>query len=282
MQYPENTEEVKKIPDHVDNFADYDPKSVQLYNAIREYAAAGYSKRGIAKILHCGRNTVAKYLNGDYESLCRKNFRSRLDLFYDYIIKELSAGTSRKDVYRNLLMKGYQGGQTAAYDYMNKLIERFHIDIAVYKSSTAEAIQQKKELKKYDHISRSGIFRFLWMGAEIPAEHKEYLMEHYPQLRPLYRCIREFREIYQRRSMPLLYLFIEKYKKSDLKELSHFAAGLEKDLAAVENSVASPLSNGFVEGTNSKLKMVKRTMYGRCNRLLLAAKLMYSKTTDNG
>ena len=64
-------------------------------------------------------------------------------------------------------------------------------------------------------------------------------------------------------------------KKSSIKELSRFADGLERDLDAVENSVASPLSNGFVEGTNSKLKMVKRTMYGRCNKNLLAAKLMY-------
>lgn len=140
--------EVKKIPDGVDNFAEYAPKSVQLYNAIHEYTAVGYSKREIAKIVHCGRNTVTKYLNGEYPSLCRKNFRSKMDLFYDYIIKELSAGISRKDVYRSLRTKGYQGGQTAAYDYMNKLIERFHIDIAVYKSSTAEAIQQKKRTQK--------------------------------------------------------------------------------------------------------------------------------------
>ena len=214
--------------------------------------------------------------------MCRKDFRSGMDQFYDYIIKELSAGTSRKDVYRSLLTKGYQGGQTAAYDYMNKLIVRFQIDIAVYKSSTAEAIQKKKELQKYDHISRNGIFRFLWMGAEITGTHKKYLMDNYPQLTEMLSCIREFREIYQRRSMPLLYLFIEKYEKSTLKELSRFAKGLEKDLAAVENSVASPLSNGFVEGTNSKLKMVKRTMYGRCNKLLLAAKLMYSKVSNNG
>ena len=100
-------------------------------------------------------------------------------------------------------------------------------------------------------------------------------METYPQLRELQSCIREFREIYERKSMPLLYIFIDRYKKSGLKELSRFAEGLEKDLDAVENSVASPLSNGFVEGTNSKLKMVKRTMYGRCNKDLLAAKLMY-------
>lgn len=99
-------------------------------------------------------------------------------------------------------------------------------------------------------------------------------MDNYLQLKELFICIREFREIYQRRSMPLLYLFIEKYKKSTLKELSRFSQGLEKDIAAVENSVASPLSNGFVEGTNSKLKMVKRTMYGRCNKLLLAAMII--------
>ena len=71
--------------------------------------------------------------------------------------------------------------------------------------------------------------------------------------------------------------FIERYKNSDLKEISRFANGLEKDIEAVENSVASELSNGFVEGTNSKLKMVKRTMYGRCSKALLAAKLMYAK-----
>lgn len=115
----------------------------------------------------------------------------------------------------------------------------------------------------------------LWRGMELSAVHKEYLMKTYPQLRELQSCIREFREIYERKSMPLLYIFIDRYKKSGLKELSRFAEGLEKDLDAVENSVASPLSNGFVEGTNSKLKMVKRTMYGRCNKNLLAAKLMY-------
>lgn len=70
-----------------------------------------------------------------------------MDQFYDYIIKELSSGVSRKDVYRNLIQKGYKGGQTAAYDYMNKIIDRFHIDIAIYRSSSSDAIQKKKKLQ---------------------------------------------------------------------------------------------------------------------------------------
>ena len=97
---------VKKTPCIVDNFTEYNETSVQLYHAIHEYAAAGYSNRAIAKKLHCSRNTVCKYLNGDYESLCRRNYRSGMDQFYDYIIKELSAGISRKDVYYRLIQKG--------------------------------------------------------------------------------------------------------------------------------------------------------------------------------
>ena len=95
-------------------------------------------------------------------------------------------------------------------------------------------------------------------------------------------CIREFREIFQKKSMPCLYLFIEKYKNSDLKEVSRFVSSIERDLSAVENAVASSLSNGFVEGTNSKLKMVKRTMYGRCSKELLAAKLIYMSKSNYG
>jgi Transposase and inactivated derivatives len=49
-----------------------------------------------------------------------------------------------------------------------------------------------------------------------------------------------------------------------------------KDIDAVENSVAFDMSNGFVEGTNNKLKMVKHTMFVRCGKRLLSAKLMYS------
>lgn len=58
-----------------------------------------------------------------------------------------------------------------------------------------------------------------------------------------------------------------------INQLANFVTGLENDLEAVENAVSSPLSNGLVEGTN-KLKMVKHTMYDRCSRLILEAKLM--------
>lgn len=79
--------------------------------------------------------------------------------------------------------------------------------------------------------------------------------------------IKQFMKLYRRTQISFLTKCVlnsyDKYNVLNLKVLSRFAIGLEKDLNAVQNSVASPLSNGFVEGTNSILKMIKRTMYGR-------------------
>ena len=101
-------------------------------------------------------------------------------------------------------------------------------------------------------------------------------------LQELHRCIKEFRNIFKKRNIPLLYLFIEKYCKSELKALKSFAEGLKRDIDAIENAVAYDYSNGFVEGTNSRLKMIKRTMYGRCRKRLLEAKLRYVGKHRNG
>ena len=56
--------------------------------------------------------------------------------------------------------------------------------------------------------------------------------------------------------------------------MESFAKGLLNDIDAVEYAVSSDWSNGFVEGTNNRLKTVKRMMYGRCGRQLLEAKML--------
>ncbi|WP_157862845.1 transposase [Desulfofarcimen acetoxidans] len=48
-----------------------------------------------------------------------------------------------------------------------------------------------------------------------------------------------------------------------------------KDFIAVKNSVISEYSNGFIEGNNNRLKMIKHTMYGRAGLDLLRAKIIY-------
>jgi len=56
--------------------------------------------------------------------------------------------------------------------------------------------------------------------------------------------------------------------------LASFGKGIAADLAAVTAALTEPWSNGQTEGQITKLKLVKRQMYGRARLDLLRARLV--------
>ena len=56
--------------------------------------------------------------------------------------------------------------------------------------------------------------------------------------------------------------------------LARFAAGLRRDFNAINASLKLPWTTSPVEGQISRLKMLKRTMYGRAGFQLLRARVM--------
>ena len=56
--------------------------------------------------------------------------------------------------------------------------------------------------------------------------------------------------------------------------MASFASGIAQDRTAVKAALTEPWSNGQTEGQNTKLKLVKRQMYGRANLDLLRARLI--------
>jgi transposase len=56
--------------------------------------------------------------------------------------------------------------------------------------------------------------------------------------------------------------------------LGSFAKGIVQDRAGVHAALTQPWSNGQTEGQNTKLKLVKRQMYGRAKLDLLRARLL--------
>lgn len=213
------------------------------------------------------RRTVTKYRTGNVSVLCRSHKRSCLQAQKDFIINFLEKGLTQAEIIRQLRKLGYQKTNTTARNYMNQLCEAYEINLQKYTSLPTISIGEQGRIN-VDYITRKSIFEYLWMNEKLSEKHYQALWKKYNILPQLETCIREFRAIFSKKSIPLLYLFIEKYKQSTLKEIASFANGLEMDIEAVENAVASELSNGFVEGTNNKIKMIKRTMYGRCKPLL--------------
>lgn len=56
--------------------------------------------------------------------------------------------------------------------------------------------------------------------------------------------------------------------------LASFGSGIAQDHAAVKAALIEPWSNGQTEGQNTKLKLVKRQMYGRAGLDLLRARFI--------
>ena len=72
-----------------------------------------------------------------------------------------------------------------------------------------------------------------------------------------------------------LFSWIKKAQGYDgQKNLQCFTKAILEDIEAVKNAVLHGESNGPVEGCICKLKLIKRTMYGRCAFPLLKAKVL--------
>jgi len=72
----------------------------------------------------------------------------------------------------------------------------------------------------------------------------------------------------------LLVPWMEKAVASGIPEFQAFVGGLKQDINAVRNAIATDFSNGLVEGTINKIKVIKRIMYGRCHFDLLRSKCL--------
>ena len=262
-------------PSVVDNLSSGERKRLELILQIQKLHNDGYSSRKIAKLLCIARGTARKYISGDPQTLCRSNMAGALEKYHNYIIQNIKEGQTQSSIADGLVSLGYQGTLTNARRYVYDTAKRYGLELCKYKNASSVSDGTICKRRKADYVSRKGIFNHLWLGIELSTMHYKYLWENNPVLRELELCIRHFREIFLKRNMPMLYLFIERYKESSIKEIASFAAGLKKDIDAVENAVASPMSNGYVEGTNSKVKTIKKTMYGRCGVKLLRAKLLY-------
>jgi transposase len=92
-----------------------------------------------------------------------------------------------------------------------------------------------------------------------------------PALVQARELIATFHAMIRRKAEPELSQWIARGRES---LIASFANGVVKDETAVRAAIASPWSNGQTEGQITKLKLVKRQMYGRAKIDLLQARLI--------
>ena len=84
-----------------------------------------------------------------------------------------------------------------------------------------------------------------------------------------------FTQMVRQRTPSALQTWIETVLTSHLPDLKRFATGLQQD-AAVRAALELPYSNGQTEGHVTRLKLLKRQMYGRAKLDLLRQRVLHA------
>jgi transposase len=102
----------------------------------------------------------------------------------------------------------------------------------------------------------------------------EALCQHCPAAHRAHALAQSFGALVRAQDQAALAPWVEQAEQSGVAELRGFATGLRRDWAAVEAAVCLPWSNGQTEGQITKLKLLKRSAYGRASLALLTRRLV--------
>jgi transposase len=91
-----------------------------------------------------------------------------------------------------------------------------------------------------------------------------------------YQLVQDFLQMMRHREGKRLDTWLSQVHESGLPELQSFAQGVEQDKAAVQAGLTLPISNGQVEGQVTKIKLIKRMMYGRAEFPLLRQRVLHA------
>lgn len=96
------------------------------------------------------------------------------------------------------------------------------------------------------------------------------------QLDTTYQLVQDFLQMMHKREGERLDAWLTQVHESRLPELQRFARGVEQDKEVVRAGLTLSINNGQVEGHVTKIKLLKRMMYGRAKCNLLRQRVLHA------
>lgn len=96
-----------------------------------------------------------------------------------------------------------------------------------------------------------------------------------------YEFGQDFVELFKGRKAPALQDWLSRAKESHISELRSFAKSLQQDSAAIEAACSQPWNQSQVEGQITRLKCLKRQIYGRARFDLLRLRILHAASSNS-
>lgn len=240
-----------------------DERTRTRHAAVHELLDQGVGLLECARRLGWALNTVKRYARAETASQLRRPpryGRTLVDPYRDHLRHRLVA---EPDVAVTRLLAeirelGYSGSANLLVRYLNQGRARAERALPAPRRLVAWIMTRPTDLPEHERA------------------HLDDLLASCPHLTALVEHVRTFAGLLTARRGAELHAWMGAVETSDLPALHTFVRGLRKDLPAVIAGLTLPYSNGPIEGANTKVKLLKRQMYGRAGFPLLRQRILLS------
>ena len=230
----------------------------------------GFNMRYIANKLKMGRSTLNRWFaQGGFPNKRRSQV---IEPYQDYLQQRFELGiTNKMQLYREILSQGFTGSHASVYIFFTEL------EAGLITMTKAP----KRKVKRYTAYEGTRIFT---SQKEILStqdkKRLEQLFQSMKEAKLCYHLVQSFISLFKKQkenadeTIQAFRSWLEDAKNSGISEIARFAKGLSNDKAAIEAALTLTWSNGMTEGKITKLKFIKRSMYGRAGFDLLRKKVL--------
>ena len=258
-------------------------RRLSRYDEIIRLQAEGHSLRSIAQQMGMGRRTIRRYVrSGSFPEIARRKKRpSLLDPFEPYLLERWQAGCrNAMQLWREICEQGYEGSRPLLSHWAARLRKTLPKS---ERGSRSRIVGEKAPAPVAQDRRRWSPSQAAWLLVKPAADLDDReqvalnsMQETCADIAAAYRLAQDFAAMVRERKSASLAGWLQSAHDCGVNELRSFARGLQRDLAAVTAGLSMSWSSGQVEGQVNRLKMVKRTMYGRAGFELLRQRVLTS------
>jgi transposase len=250
-------------------------RRMAMYEQVLALDAQGRNQTEIAALLRMSRKKVRQLLKGPPQPPIYKQRSTKLAPHKAYLKRRfVEEGCENSlQLYREIRTQGYDGCRSVITNYIGQLRQQY----GRRASTGRQPSTQPKPLK--DGVPLPGSLRW-WF--HLPPERLSVkqqarltlLCQGNAELAATYQLAQEFAMLLRGHKEEELSGWLKKVSESAIAELISFAKGLVRDEAAVRAGLRLPWNQGPVEGAVNRLKLIKRSMYGRAKFDLLRIRVL--------